>query len=159
MTDGRSAAAMASVLANAVRTVWAPTGSEPGAKETDSTGDAEAQRRGSTRQRQSVPAGGVHCIDLTAGVGGNTIACGKRFDSVLAFEIDAARAELLRQNVGAAALEVSVSLSVALSVSLSLSLCLSLSVSLSLFLSLVLLCLISRWSSHRFAGDRHRGMR
>lgn len=45
----------------------------------------------------------LHSIDMTAGVGGNTIACAKRFDLVTAFEIDAGRASLLKENLAQAA--------------------------------------------------------
>lgn len=39
------------------------------------------------------------CIDLTAGIGGNTIACAKFFSSVISFEIDEERASICRQNI------------------------------------------------------------
>ncbi len=39
------------------------------------------------------------CIDLTAGVGGNTIAFCKLFDKVYAYEIDEARSKLLKKNL------------------------------------------------------------
>lgn len=39
------------------------------------------------------------CIDLTAGVGGNTVASSKRFPSVVAIEIDKKRADLCQLNV------------------------------------------------------------
>ena len=39
------------------------------------------------------------CIDLTAGVGGNTIAFGKIFDQVFAYEIDSSRVQLLEKNL------------------------------------------------------------
>mmetsp|Transcript_3826 Transcript_3826/g.7334 ORF Transcript_3826/g.7334 Transcript_3826/m.7334 type:complete len:615 (+) Transcript_3826:153-1997(+) len=42
---------------------------------------------------------GAICIDLTAGVGGNTIAFGKVYSRVYAFEIDPARAVLLQRNI------------------------------------------------------------
>ena len=39
------------------------------------------------------------CIDLTSGCGGNTIACAKVFPSVIAFEVDPCRAEILCRNL------------------------------------------------------------
>ena len=39
------------------------------------------------------------CIDLTAGVGGNTIACAKVFEKVIAYDIDEIRVHACRQNV------------------------------------------------------------
>ena len=114
MTDGRSAAAMANILANAVHTVLASTdvasrlsscdGSSTGLEDLGA-GDAAACSIETMRQRNVEIPWGLHCIDLTAGIGGNTVACGRRFDSVLAFEVDAVRADLLRKNVAAAALE------------------------------------------------------
>lgn len=108
MTDRRSAAAMANALANAVQRVDLSSRGvlrdpEPGFEETSHTPASIAT---DTKQsnRTRLPAGGLHCIDMTAGVGGNTIACGKRFDSVLAFEINATRADLLRRNLSAAGL-------------------------------------------------------
>jgi hypothetical protein len=62
------------------------------------------------RRRNVESPGGIHCIDLTAGIGGNTVACGRRFDSVLAFEIDAVRADLLGKNIAAAGLEGTVTI-------------------------------------------------
>jgi predicted RNA methylase len=112
MTDARSAAAMANILANAV---LASTGvaarprkcvaSDTDLEEKGKGGDAVACNMEPAKRRNTESPEGLHCIDLTAGVGGNTVACGKRFDSVLAFEIDASRADLLRKNVAAAALE------------------------------------------------------
>ena len=42
---------------------------------------------------------GIIAVDMTAGAGGLTLALAKRFDTVLAIEIDAARAELCRKNM------------------------------------------------------------
>jgi 16S rRNA G966 N2-methylase RsmD len=39
------------------------------------------------------------CIDLTAGIGGNTIAFCKTFDQVYAYEIEVSRSKLLEQNL------------------------------------------------------------
>jgi 16S rRNA G966 N2-methylase RsmD len=52
----------------------------------------------STRERKEPTTGSV-CLDLSAGVGGNSFELGKAFDSVHAFELDQERCKMLRSNL------------------------------------------------------------
>ena len=72
LTDATSALAMAKVLANAMHT--------------EEASKAEASRV---------------AIDMTAGVGGNTIGLCKIYPKVIAYEIDSSRIEFLKRNVNA----------------------------------------------------------
>ena len=93
LTKPRLATAMAKLLFNACK-----NGHLTKCDDSDATSSSRLHEDSNAKE-QKQSSRSFTCIDLTAGVGGNTISFGKIFSQVFAYEIDPARARFLEQNL------------------------------------------------------------